>query len=37
MVSRLLKRFEGDGLVVLGRERIDILDPAKVRHLAGAQ
>jgi len=37
MVSRLLKRFEVDGLVVLGRERIDILDPAKVRHLAGAQ
>lgn len=37
MVSRLLKRFEGDGLVSLGRERIDIIDPAKVRQLAGSQ
>ena len=37
MVSRLLKRFEVDGLVTLGRERIDIVDPVKVRHLAGSQ
>ncbi|MBP8305985.1 MAG: Crp/Fnr family transcriptional regulator [Burkholderiaceae bacterium] len=36
MVSRLLKRFEIDGLVHLGRERIDIVDAAKVRHLAGS-
>jgi len=34
MVSRLLKRFEADGLVALGRERIEIVDPARVRGLA---
>lgn len=34
MVSRLLGRFEGQGMVRLGRERIDIVDPAALRRLA---
>lgn len=37
IVSRLLKRFEGDGLVSLARERIEIIDAARVRTLAGDQ
>lgn len=35
MVSRLLKGFADQGLVRLGRERIEILDPAGLRKLAG--
>ena len=35
MVSRLLKGFEHRGLVKLGRETIEILDPAGLRELAG--
>lgn len=34
MVSRLLGRFEGDRIVRLGRERIEILDPGALRALA---
>lgn len=34
MVTRLLKRFEQSGWVVLGRERIELLDPMALRHLA---
>lgn len=37
MVSRLLKRFETDGLVGLGRERIEIVDAHRLRSLAGDQ
>ncbi len=36
IVSRLLKRFEEQALVRLGRERIEILDQAGLRALAGA-
>ncbi len=35
MVSRLLKGFVEQGLVRLGRERIEILDPAGLRRIAG--
>lgn len=35
MVSRLLKGFAEQGLVRLGRERIEILDPAGLRSIAG--
>ncbi len=35
MVSRLLKGFEAQGLVRLGRERIEITDPRRLRALAG--
>lgn len=35
MVSRLLKGFAAQGLVRLGRERIEILDPAGLRKLSG--
>lgn len=34
IVTRLLKRFERAGWVSLGRERIDLLDPAALRQLA---
>lgn len=34
MVSRLLKGFAAQGLVRLGREQIEILDPAGLRRLA---
>jgi CRP/FNR family transcriptional regulator len=36
IVSRLLKSFADQGLVALGRERIEILDAAGLRRLAGA-
>jgi CRP/FNR family transcriptional regulator len=37
IVSRLLRRFERDGWVVLGRERIDVLDAAALQQVcAGA-
>jgi CRP/FNR family transcriptional regulator len=37
IVSRLLRRFERDGWVALGRERIDVLDGAALRRVcAGA-
>jgi CRP/FNR family transcriptional regulator len=35
MVSRLLKGFAEQGLVRLGREQIEILDPAGLRKLSG--
>jgi CRP/FNR family transcriptional regulator len=35
MVSRVLKSFEEQGLVTLGREQIEIVDPAGLRRLAG--
>lgn len=35
MVSRLLKGFEAQGLVRLGRERIEVTDPRRLRALAG--
>lgn len=35
MVSRLLKGFAEQGLVQLGREQIDIVDPAGLRRIAG--
>lgn len=35
IVTRLLKRFESAGWVALGRERIDVLDSAALRALAG--
>ena len=35
MVTRLLKRFESAGWVVLGRERIEIVQPQALRELAG--
>jgi CRP/FNR family transcriptional regulator len=34
IVTRLLKRFEAAGWVALSRERIDILQPAVLRHVA---
>ena len=34
MVSRLLKNFAEQGLVRLGREQVEILDPAGLRHIA---
>ncbi len=36
MVSRLLGRFEQQGYVRLGRERIDIVEPAALRRIADA-
>ena len=36
IVSRLLKGFSEQGLVTLGREQIEILDPAGLRNLAQA-
>ena len=35
IVSRLLKGFAAQGLVALGREQIEILDPAGLRKIAG--
>lgn len=35
IVSRLLRRFERDGLVRCGREQIELLDAAALRELAG--
>ena len=35
MVTRLLKRFEQQGWVLLGRERIELLDGAALRRVAG--
>lgn len=35
MVSRLLKNFADQGLVRLGREQVEILDPAGLRKFAG--
>ena len=37
IVTRLLKRFERDGWVRLGRERIEVLDGAALRTLAAGQ
>lgn len=34
IVSRLLKGFAAQGYVALGREQIDILDPAGLRRLS---
>ncbi len=34
IVSRLLKSFAEQGLVSLGREQIEIVDPARLRHVA---
>jgi CRP/FNR family transcriptional regulator len=34
IVTRLLKRFEQEGWVVIGRERVTVLDPAALRALA---
>jgi CRP/FNR family transcriptional regulator len=34
MVSRLLKRFEDQSLVRLGREQVEVLDPAGLRRAA---
>jgi len=36
MVSRLLKGFADQGWVRLGREQIEVLDPAALAHLAAA-
>jgi CRP/FNR family transcriptional regulator len=36
IVSRMLKNFEEQGLVALGREQIEIVDPAGLRRVAGA-
>lgn len=35
MISRLLKGFAEQGLVRLGREQVEILDPAGLRRIAG--
>ncbi len=35
MVSRLLKSFETQGLIALGRERVTILDPVRLRAFSG--
>ena len=37
MVSRLLERFESAGVVRLGRERIEVLDPVALRRVAGTE
>ena len=37
IVSRLLRRFEQQGWLSLGRERITVLDPAALRALAGGR
>ena len=34
IVSRLLKSFAEQGLVSLGREQIEIVDPARLRQVA---
>ena len=34
IVTRILNRFEADGLVVLGRERIEVLDVRRLRAVA---
>ena len=36
IVSRLLKHFADEGLVALGRERVEILDPGGLRKLSAA-
>ena len=36
MVTRLLRRFEREGWVVLGREQIQILNSAALRELASS-
>jgi CRP/FNR family transcriptional regulator len=36
IVSRLLKSFAEQGLVSLGREQIEIVDPARLRRVAAA-
>ncbi|GAB4178559.1 MAG: Crp/Fnr family transcriptional regulator [Rhodocyclaceae bacterium] len=36
IVSRLLKGFADDGLVALGREQVEILDPSGLRRIAAA-
>jgi len=35
MVSRLLKTFQEQGLIALGREKITVLDPGRLRALSG--
>lgn len=35
IVTRLLRRFERDGLVKLARERIELLDPSGLKGIAG--
>ncbi|MCP5277558.1 MAG: Crp/Fnr family transcriptional regulator [Thiobacillus sp.] len=35
IISRLLRQFEDQGMVALGRERIEVLDAARLRSLAG--
>lgn len=37
MVTRLLHRFEADGWVELGRERITVLDPAALQRIAAGR
>jgi CRP/FNR family transcriptional regulator len=37
MITRLLNRFEAAGAVKLGRERIEVLDPAGLRAIASGQ
>ena len=37
IVTRLLKRFEQSGWVELGRERVQLCDPAALRRLAGSE
>ena len=34
MVSRILESFADQGLLTLGRKRIEIQDPEKIHHLA---
>jgi CRP/FNR family transcriptional regulator len=34
MVTRLLRRFERAGWLTLGREQIELLDPAALRRVA---
>ena len=37
IVSRLLKGFASQNLVLLGREQIEVLDPARLRQIASAE
>jgi CRP/FNR family transcriptional regulator len=37
IVTRLLRRFERAGWLVLGRERIELREPAALRRLAGGE
>ena len=37
IVTRLLKRFERQGWLSLGRERIELIDPTALRRVAGGQ